>query len=118
MKIMLVDDDLTFLTIMEMMISQLKLDFPIQVVVYSNSKLAVSELYKHNPDIIFLDLFMPEFTGWDFLNAIQSHKINSKIIMLSSSVDEKDMEKAKSFDNLNGFISKPISFEKLKMVVN
>jgi CheY-like chemotaxis protein len=65
------------------------------------------------PDIILLDLLMPEFTGWDFLDAFgKLYPLLSKpvkIYVLSSSVDSNDVKRARSYPFVKTFISKPLT---------
>lgn len=64
------------------------------------------------PDYIFVDLYMPQFTGWDFLNRFQniykSIKKNIKIFIVSSSVDPDDLDRSKSYPFSPTFITKPV----------
>ena len=65
------------------------------------------------PDVILLDLNMPEVDCWDFLDVFEDFKQKLKkeirVYIVSSSVDEKDMLRSKSFESVVGFISKPLS---------
>jgi CheY-like chemotaxis protein len=70
------------------------------------------------PDILFLDINMPIHTGWDFLDAynnwIQDAANNSlKIFMLSSSVYEEDMSRAREHPLVSQYMTKPLSEEAL-----
>lgn len=69
---------------------------------------------------MFLDINMPSFNGWDFLEAlkkIETIKSNFvSIYLLSSSTDANDKEKAKSYDLVKGYFIKPLSFEKIKTI--
>ncbi len=64
------------------------------------------------PDVIFLDLNMPEIDGFSFLNNFknmpQEVLDKCKIVVLTSSNSAKDREQAFSFNNVIQFITKPI----------
>jgi CheY-like chemotaxis protein len=73
------------------------------------------------PDLIFLDLNMPIMGGWEFLDAFSDEKYRSyfaksKVIVLSSTIDPRDIEKSKSYEMVLDFMSKPISKELLELV--
>ncbi len=65
------------------------------------------------PDVILLDLNMPVFNGWDFLDnfvPVSSTLCKAfKIFIVTSSVDEKDRLRSQAYPFVNGFISKPLS---------
>jgi CheY-like chemotaxis protein len=71
------------------------------------------------PEFIFLDLNMPIMGGWEFLDEIMENKYGEyfpdlKVIVLSSTIDPKDIEKSKSYPMVLDFLSKPISRELLE----
>ncbi|MCS6796570.1 MAG: response regulator [Raineya sp.] len=67
------------------------------------------------PDIIFLDINMPEMDGWEFLeNYLKLKESNAaKIFMLSSSINQSDFDKAKKYAVVLDYIVKPFSKDKL-----
>lgn len=69
------------------------------------------------PEIIFLDIRMPTVDGFGFLKEFEnSPKLlheKCKIYMLSSSLDPEDIKRANKCKYVHGFISKPLSKEKL-----
>jgi two-component system, NarL family, nitrate/nitrite response regulator NarL len=76
------------------------------------------------PDIIFLDLNMPEIDGFSFLKNFLSLpdnvRLKSKIVVLTSSNNAKDREQAFSFNNVIQFITKPLKqtdIEDLKRLI-
>lgn len=69
------------------------------------------------PTLIFLDLNMPIMGGWELLDLFNnSNYYNSndtKIIILTSTIDPEDIKKSKSYPNVIEFLSKPITVEML-----
>jgi len=69
------------------------------------------------PDIIFLDLNMPGYSGWDFLYDFEKlHKKIQKsvdVYIISSSVDPKDKSLTDKYDFVKTFVTKPIKTETL-----
>lgn len=71
------------------------------------------------PQIIFLDLNMPIMDGWEFLEEFNNFKElfpHTKIIVLSSSVDPKDINKSKNYSMVLDFLPKPITVEMLNNI--
>jgi len=73
------------------------------------------------PDFIFLDLYMPNNSGWDFLNRFQEiHKTLKKeiqIYVVSSSIFQMDINRSKSYSFVTSYITKPLMksvFENIK----
>ena len=70
------------------------------------------------PDYILLDINMPIMNGWEFLDEYKRLGIDplgkSKIYIISSSVFSNDINKAKSYDLVKDFISKPLNVDKIR----
>jgi len=82
----------------------------------------LSEIQKQDPsklpDYILLDINMPIMNGWEFLDEYKRLNIDplgkSKIFIISSSVFSNDISKARSYPLVRNFVSKPLSVEKIK----
>ncbi|MGL5890708.1 MAG: response regulator, partial [Bacteroidia bacterium] len=73
------------------------------------------------PDLVLLDLKMPEMDGFDLLNELEEYNPEEteklKIIILTSSTLKRDREMADRFPFLTGFIEKPATEEKLRKLI-
>ena len=73
------------------------------------------------PDIIFLDLNMPVVNGWQFLQQYEVIKEQIpkkiKIYVVSSSINDSEINQATSNINVEGFLSKPLKPEALKEIL-
>lgn len=110
-EILLIDDDDINNMLNERIVSKNTSGIPIKVF----SKAAEGVEYLRNKReklssiLIFLDINMPQMNGFEFLDAIQEFGKEIRVFMLSSSVDMQDMQKAYSYHQVYGFISKPLS---------
>lgn len=117
LTIVLIDDDPISTFITEKLISR-NVKEPCQFYKYQSAKTALQEIYAINPNYLFLDLNMPEMTGWDFLDSFNSELNKVKIYILSSSVDERDISKASGYSIVKDYFSKPMIKKYIKSIFN
>jgi CheY-like chemotaxis protein len=72
------------------------------------------------PDIILLDLYMPEYSGWLFLEEFRLLqpllKKNISVYILSASTDKLDILRSTSYTFVNDYFSKPMSEQQLELL--
>ncbi len=120
-NILLIDDDEIYLFLMNRIIKHLTLR--LNVISHTDGEKAINYLAtctEENidvPDVIFLDINMPYLDGWGFLEEFKKlkPKINNRvnIYMVSSSSREQDVKKAAEFEELTGYVVKPVTESKL-----
>jgi CheY-like chemotaxis protein len=124
-KLLLIDDDPVTNVINTRIIGRLQ---TLQVSVFTNANDALHQLREWStiqlvefPDIIFLDINMPQMDGWDFLNEFEKlpGHVHGKcrVIMLTSSIDFSDIKRSKTYSTVTDFISKPLTLDKLNTVL-
>lgn len=129
--ILCVDDDPITLMLCKMVIKKAK--FSNEIITAKNGQDALNyfktakETNLENPlakrpQLIFLDLNMPVMGGWEFLDLFITEEYadynSTKVIILSSTIDPDDLEKARKYPMVLDFLSKPISKEMLEYVEN
>lgn len=97
------------------------------ITIYDKARGAVEYLLHHKqsaahlPDIILLDIYMPDMDGWTFIKEfgqIKNQLIkDSKIIVISSSNHRHDIDRAESLSHVKAYLQKPITLEGLKAVI-
>lgn len=118
-KVILIDDD-AFTNIINKRIIEM-VDSSMEVLVFDtiSSAEAYLQINDNSGDfLILLDVNFPFSSGWEFLLNYQRYSVNSKVIVLSSSIDTYDRDKAREFPMVVDYITKPLSLEMVKEILN
>ena len=94
------------------------------ITIYNKAQGAIEYLLHHKqspnqlPDIILLDIYMPDVDGWQFLQEFIpiKHSLSKEvnIYIISSSNHPRDISRAESIPEVKGFFLKPVTLETLK----
>ena len=112
-KILVVDDDLI---IVESIVQALEEDkFNYDVISASDGFEAGLQVNHFNPDLLILDIMMPDIKGYDVCKKIKTDKKtkHTKIIVLSAYLDDEKFAKMKEY-GADVCFSKPLTLAKLK----
>lgn len=124
-KVMVIDDNHIDRYLAEMVMKSIP-SFTKEIILHHSAKIALQYLEslapkpEELPELIFLDIRMPEMDGFQFLESynllpsvVQQHCI---IMMLTSSLNDEDQERAANNEFVRGFITKPLTRNKLALV--
>jgi CheY-like chemotaxis protein len=121
--ILLVDDDEPTNFLNKLILEEM--DCARHIKVAENGVRALEYLQKTNegdenyplPELIFLDINMPAMNGWEFLERysklLKEQKAEVVIVMLTTSLNPDDRQKANEFAEVTGFENKPLTFDKV-----
>lgn len=73
------------------------------------------------PDMIFIDLNMPLFNGWDFLKRMETMQDeiekNIPVVVISSSLRPDDKAVSSQFTFVQDFVSKPVNSAEIERII-
>ena len=83
--VLVVDDEARLVSLVEMYLTQ----SGFKVVTASNGREALSVAQRHDPDLIILDIMMPEMDGYEFMRVYRADH-DTPIILLTARVDSDE----------------------------
>ncbi|MBN1261693.1 MAG: response regulator transcription factor [Anaerolineae bacterium] len=107
-KVLVIDDDPGLLTLLRLGLE--REDFEVSLAGDGHEGLRVA--YETHPDVIILDIMMPELDGWNTLQRLRQ-VCETPIIVLSGKASQVDIVKGLSL-GADDYITKPCSFSELK----
>ena len=108
MKVLIADDSGFMRTIIKDMV--VTIDQSVEIFEASNGKEALDIYSEHHPDLVLLDIIMPEVDGIEVLKTIGEQ---AKVVVISSLGQEKVIEEAKRL-GAKDFIEKPFDTHQVK----
>ena len=113
--VLLIDDDPIFHVIFSRMINNVYAG--LNVISFLNGKEALDYLStsysKNSQYVLLLDINMPVFNGWQFIEEIKKRAIiqndNLTLYVVTSSTDSDDIKRAKSYFFVKDVLTKPLS---------
>lgn len=109
-KILIVDDEPNIVMSLEYAFK--KKDFEVFIARDGTEALEIAE--KERPDLVLLDIMMPEMDGYETLKQLRGNKdlTHTKVVFLSAKSKEKDIEKGMEM-GADSYLTKPFSIKKI-----
>ena len=123
-QVYVVDDDEIFHFILKKMLEQQSEKLEVTSFLCAEDAIEQLQLLHGNslPALNILDMNMQRMNGWDFIEAYRniegSLAQQIPIIMCSSSMDLRDMQKVKRTPELKAYITKPLDPSKVKVITD
>lgn len=122
--VMVIDDNTIDLYVTARMMS--KYNMCNHLLQYNSAPQALDYLLQNSdnpkawPQLLLVDIYMPEMSGFEFMEAFDklptALKNYPKVFIVSSSIDEHDIERAANDKNVTAFQEKPVTAEFLEKI--
>ena len=113
-KVLVVEDQATFRDFLNITLTKLGLE----VVTALTGKIALNRAREHRPDLILLDVMLPDMDGYEICQEMREQPETSMtpIIFVSAVSSEKHIERAMAA-GATDYLVKPLSMEDIKSLV-
>ncbi|MBC7913025.1 MAG: response regulator [Pyrinomonadaceae bacterium] len=120
-----IDDDEMYVYAVKKLVE--KVELADRTVYFENGKVAlnyIDECIHHTyllPEVILLDLHMPITNGWQFIKEFKKLKIRIDkritIYIISSTVNEEEIYRAKHIAEITDFVCKPVTIDTFSVIL-
>jgi two-component system nitrate/nitrite response regulator NarL len=101
-RILLADDHPMIRTAIEVLLRDTQFELAATA---KNGAEALSEVSRLKPDILLVDLEMPELGGMDVIRKLKADRMTSKLVILTAAIDDSSLMEARSL-RVNGMVLK------------
>jgi DNA-binding response OmpR family regulator len=113
-KILVVDDDPDWIFILKTILAR----EGYEVIGANSGKECLDKIKEIKPNVVLLDIIMPDINGWEVCRRIKEDKDTGYISVSMLSVRDAEEDKKRSIEcGADGHIGKPIKFEEVIMTV-
>lgn len=115
-KLLVAEDDKIYQTIYKDGVQSDEYENTFDLTMVDNGKKAFETFQKLKPDVVVLDILMPDMTGYDVLKKIRETDKSVTIIMATSLLDKDCYEQALDL-GCNGYIAKPFNENEIGEII-
>ena len=110
-SVLIVDDEIGARESFKMV---LKNDY--EVFLAKNAEEAFSQIKEHSPNVILLDIILPDLDGLKVLERIKQNDPNIVVIMVTATTTVKTALEAKKL-GAYGYVTKPFDIDELRLII-
>ncbi len=114
-KILVVDDEVDITDTLKILLERRGFE----VITANSGKEALEKVKKEKPDVVLLDVMMPDMSGWDVCKKIKEDNETKDIPVIMLTILFGEEERKKSFEvKADAHIEKPIIIDRIIGVIN
>lgn len=90
-----------------------------EVLAYTNGKDALNDVFIIKPDLIVLDIVLPEIDGWEILKIIKDHPLEAdiKVMLLTAKSSMRDKFIGRVILKADAYVTKPFDLNELMGII-
>lgn len=113
--ILVVEDVAQFARIVQLTLETMPVDYHWS----ANGQDALDFLREHTPDLVLLDIGLPEMSGWDILAWIREQEALAEVavVMLTAYSDPENRNQGRTL-KVQGYLNKPATPDTIRYTVN
>jgi PAS domain S-box-containing protein len=116
LTILYVEDNLSNLTLIEQMLAEQP---HIQLITAMQGQLGIELARRHSPDLILLDLHLPDLPGWEVLSRLQRHDATREIPVVIISADATSRQRKRLMAaGARAYLTKPLDMREFFRVID
>jgi CheY-like chemotaxis protein len=114
-KVLYIEDNVSNLNLMEQMLEEKP---EIELMTAIQGKIGLDLARQHSPDLILLDLHLPDLPGWDVLSQLQASETTKNIpaIVVSADATKRQIDRLMAA-GAHGYLTKPLNIEEFFQVL-
>jgi two-component system sensor histidine kinase/response regulator len=114
-KILYIEDNLSNFTLVEQILQEQP---DIELMTAMQGKIGVDLARQHLPDLILLDLHLPDLPGWEVLARLKAHKATDRIpvVVISADATTRQIQRLRNA-GVREYLTKPLNVAKFVQVV-
>lgn len=113
-KILIIDDAKYLRTMYKGMIGLIG---EYEVIEAANGREGIEKIYSEEPDIVLVDLLMPEMDGIELLKVLHNTSVDTNIIIVSANTDPTTSDLCLEL-GASAFLTKPLKKDILRMTID